>query len=33
MVNGHANNAVSYVLGPGGEPARGQLFIASVTLT
>jgi esterase/lipase superfamily enzyme len=30
MVNGHANNAVSYVLGPGGEPARGQLFIASM---
>ena len=30
MVNGHANNAVSYVLGPGGEPARGQLFVASM---
>ena len=30
MVNGHANNAVSYVLGPGGDPARGQLFIASM---
>ena len=30
VVNGHANNAVSYVLGPGGEPARGQLFIASM---
>ena len=29
-MDGHANNAVSYVLGPGGEPARRQLFVASM---